>query len=100
MRELITLDDQQSSRWIVEPLHLFDRCLISDGGVALLVTSADRAKDLRHSRVPLLESGQGHTLETLERKARWYRPTSATASRVPTGWRVFHRRTSTSPSCR
>jgi acetyl-CoA acetyltransferase len=74
MREPITLADHQSSRWIVEPLHLFDCCLISDGGVALLVTSADRAKDRRHSRVPLLESGQGHTLETLERKARWYLP--------------------------
>ena len=42
----ITLDDHQSSRWIVEPiLRLLDCCQESDGGVALIVSSADRAKD-------------------------------------------------------
>ena len=43
----ITLDDHQESRWIVEPvLRLFDCCQESDGGVALLVTSAERTPDL------------------------------------------------------
>jgi acetyl-CoA acetyltransferase len=74
MRDLITIEDHQSSRWIVEPLHLFDCCLISDGGVAILVTSADRAKDLKQPGVPILGMGQGHTLETLERKDWWYLP--------------------------
>jgi acetyl-CoA acetyltransferase len=42
----ITLEDHQASRWIVEPIvRLFDCCQESDGGVALVVTTADRAKD-------------------------------------------------------
>src|SRR5207244_12923941 len=48
----ITLDDHQSSRWIVEPiLRLLDCCQESDGGVALVLTSADRAKDLKQTPV-------------------------------------------------
>ena len=36
----ITLEDHQASRWIVEPLHLLDCCQETDGGQALLVTTA------------------------------------------------------------
>ena len=42
----ITLEDHQNSRWIAEPLHLLDCCQESDGGVAMVVVSAERAKDL------------------------------------------------------
>ena len=42
----ITLDDHQNSRYIAEPLHLLDCCQESDGGVALVIVSAERAKDL------------------------------------------------------
>jgi acetyl-CoA acetyltransferase len=52
----ITLDDHQNSRWIVEPiLRLLDCCQESDGGVACLVTSVERARDLR--RPPVLITG-------------------------------------------
>ena len=46
MRKPITYDEYMSARYIAEPLRLFDYCLINDGGVAFIVTSAERAKDL------------------------------------------------------
>ena len=46
MRTPYTLADYQNSRYICEPLHLLDYCLINDGGVALVLTSAERARIL------------------------------------------------------
>jgi acetyl-CoA acetyltransferase len=56
----LTLDDYHRSRWIVEPFHLLDCCLVSNGGVAVVVTSAERAKDLRQPPVFVWGFGQGH----------------------------------------
>ena len=58
MRRPMTLDDYHASRWVVEPLHLFDCCLVSNGGVAVIVTSAERARDLRQPPVYLRGFGQ------------------------------------------
>jgi acetyl-CoA acetyltransferase len=60
MRTPITIDDHQSSRWVVEPLHLLDCCLVSDGGRALIVTSAERARNLKQPPVYIMGMGQGH----------------------------------------
>lgn len=46
-REPITVDDVVSSRLIADPLHKLDCCVISDGGGAVIMTTAERAKDLR-----------------------------------------------------
>lgn len=74
MREPFTLDDHQNSRWVVEPLHLLDCCLISDGGVCVIVSSAERAKDLRQPPVLLSGMGQGFTTQNMEREDWWYVP--------------------------
>jgi acetyl-CoA acetyltransferase len=74
MREPMTLADHQASRLIVEPLHLLDCCIISDGGAAIIVTTPERAADARKPAVALWGMGQGHTLETLGAKDWWYLP--------------------------
>jgi acetyl-CoA acetyltransferase len=56
----LTLEDYHRSRWIVEPFHLFDCCLVSNGGLAVVVTAADRARDLRRPPVFIRGMGQGH----------------------------------------
>lgn len=53
----MTLEDHQASRIITTPFHLLDCSLESDGAGAVVVTSAERARDLR--RVPVLISGIG-----------------------------------------
>ena len=65
MREPISVADHQASRMIVEPLHLLDCCIISDGGVAIIVTTPERAAAGRKPPVLVWGMGQGHTLETL-----------------------------------
>jgi acetyl-CoA acetyltransferase len=55
----ITLEDHQASRWVVEPLHLLDCCQETDGGQAILVTSLERARDLRSTPVVIEAAGQG-----------------------------------------
>jgi acetyl-CoA acetyltransferase len=57
--EPITLEDHQASRWIVEPLRLLDCCQESDGGVAIVVTSLDRARDLPRPPVVIEAASQG-----------------------------------------
>ena len=55
----ITLAEHQASRMIVEPLHLLDCCQESDGAVAIVVVSAERARDLRQRPAYVAAAAQG-----------------------------------------
>ncbi|RDI66122.1 lipid-transfer protein [Nocardia pseudobrasiliensis] len=55
----ITLEEHQNSRWIAEPLHLLDCCQETDGAVAIVVTSAERARDLRQPAAVISAAAQG-----------------------------------------
>ena len=74
MRTPITVEEHQASRWIVEPLHLLDCCLVSDGGVCLIVASAERARDLRQPPVLVSGMGQAYTTRNLGNEDWWYAP--------------------------
>ncbi len=55
MRKPLTVEDHQASRYIVEPLHLYDCCLVSDGAACVLVTTAERARE--GTKPPVLIAG-------------------------------------------
>ena len=58
MREEITVEDVFASRLIAYPFHLLECCLVTDGGGALIVTSAERAADFPRPPVHLLGAGE------------------------------------------
>jgi acetyl-CoA acetyltransferase len=63
MRKPITIQDVMASRMIADPLHLLDCSLVSDGGAAFIMTSAERAGDFKQKPVYLLGVGEGHSHE-------------------------------------
>lgn len=68
----ITLSEHQESRWVVEPLHLLDCCQESDGGVAIVVTTAERARDLKQPPVSIEAASQGSSWDQ-ESMTSYYR---------------------------
>jgi acetyl-CoA acetyltransferase len=58
-RTPITVEDHQNSRWIAEPFHLLDCCLISNGSVAVIVTSVEQARDMKSKPAYVLSMAQG-----------------------------------------
>jgi acetyl-CoA acetyltransferase len=59
-RDPITVDDVLASEMLASPLHLLDCCLVTDGAGAFVVTSAERAKDLRKPPVYVLGAATAH----------------------------------------
>ncbi|WP_367065499.1 lipid-transfer protein [Oryzisolibacter sp. LB2S] len=57
----ITLAEHQASKWIAEPLHLLDCCQESDGAVAMVITSSERARDMKNRPVVIKAASQGIT---------------------------------------
>ncbi|HET8575973.1 MAG TPA: thiolase [Methylomirabilota bacterium] len=61
----LTVDEVLASKPITTPYHMLDCALISDGGAALVLTAAERARDLRRKPIYLLGSGESYTQEHL-----------------------------------
>ena len=76
MKKPITVEDHQNSRFIAEPLHLLDYCLINDGSVALIVTNAERARDFPKPPVYVRGFGVASKLagSSLPPDDFWYAP--------------------------
>jgi acetyl-CoA acetyltransferase len=60
-RDPLSISDVVSSRMICDPLHRLDCCLVTDGGGALIITGADRARDARKRPIRVLGAGESHT---------------------------------------
>ncbi len=63
-RKPISMDDYLASEFVVEPLRKLDCCLVSDGAAAVVVTTDERARDLRKSAIRILGHAQAHSLST------------------------------------
>jgi acetyl-CoA acetyltransferase len=74
MRDPLTVDDVLGSRMISWPLHLLDCCLVTDAGGAVVMTSAERARDLPKRPVYVLGTGEASThviVSQMPRYAFW-----------------------------
>jgi len=60
-RDPLSVDDVLASRMVADPLTLRDCCLVTDGGAAIVVTSAERAATLRRPPVFVLGAGEAHS---------------------------------------
>ncbi len=60
MRRPMTVEDHQNSRMISDPLRLLDCSLESDGGAAVVISAADRARDMRQAPVLVMGVAEGH----------------------------------------
>ncbi len=69
----LTVEDHQNSRFIAEPLRLFDCCQESDGGTACIVTTVERAKDLQHKPAVIRSAAQAAGADQ-ENMTSFYRP--------------------------
>jgi len=84
MRDPITAEDVLKSRLIADPLHLLDCSLVSDGGAALVLTTAERARDTARAPVYLLGFGEGHSHEHIHQAKSF-----TTSAAVDSGRRAY-----------
>ena len=76
----ITLAEHQNSRIVSDPFRLLDCCLVSNGGVAVVVTTAERARDLKQPPVHVLGWAQSHPGTRLRRNDEFGLVTGAARS--------------------
>ena len=80
-RTPITLEDHQASRFIAEPFHLLDCCPVTDGAGAVIITSAERARDMAKMPIYLLGLGQHNTHAEVQYSGSMTSPAMRLASR-------------------
>ena len=80
MREPITIADVLNSRLIAWPFHLLDCCLVTDAGGAVIVTSAERARDLAKRPVHVLGTGECTTHQMVSQMPSFTRWDAAVVS--------------------
>ncbi len=78
----LTMEEYLDSRMIVDPLRLYDCCVDTDGAVAIILTSADRAKDCKQTPAYILGATQG-TANEGEMMTSFFRPK---ISMIPESW--------------
>jgi acetyl-CoA acetyltransferase len=85
MRKPISIDDYLNADFIAEPLRLFDYCMINDGGVAIIIAEANRAKALSSRAVPIKAVGRADMNEDATslkpRLIDFYRPAQEKVAR-------------------
>lgn len=69
----LTIEEHQNSRWIAEPLRLYDCCQETDGGAACVVTTLERARDLAQPPAVIRSAAQG-SADDQEMMTSYYRP--------------------------
>ena len=92
----MTLDDYMNSRMICEPLRLFDCCQEDDGGCALLITSPERARDLRQAPA-LIRGVTQSSFEGQEQMTSFYRPDLAALPEMELAARIIYEQSGLGP---
>lgn len=73
----LTYGDYYKSKWVVEPFRLYDCCLSSDAGRACVITSVERARDLRHRPAVIMGIGQHNPSCQIDQSTYMAGPTGA-----------------------
>jgi acetyl-CoA acetyltransferase len=82
----LTLAEYMRSEPVIEPYRLFDMCIVNDGGMAFVLTTAERARDLKAKPVWILGAGFGEAMERL-----WWEKANYTRLAVETAKEVAFR---------
>ena len=73
----LTFEDYLNLKWFVEPFRLPDNCLLNDGGRAIIVTSLERARDLKHHPAVIMGLGGHHPSTDIKYSTSMTGPTGA-----------------------